>query len=42
MGACDKEGEGTKAMATMIRVAGDKEGEGDKEGDGIGDEGGVG
>ncbi len=30
MGACDKEGEGGKAMAMEIRVAGDEEGKGDK------------
>ncbi len=30
MGACDEEGEGGKAMAMGIRVAGNKEGEGDK------------
>jgi hypothetical protein len=30
MGACDKEGEGGKAMAMEIRAAGNKEGEGDK------------
>ncbi len=30
MGACDKEGEGGKAMAMGIRVAGDEEGEGDE------------
>ncbi len=41
MGACDKEGEGGKAMGTEIRVAGDKEGKGNKEGNGIGNEGGV-
>jgi hypothetical protein len=40
-GRCDEAGKGGKAMAIMIKVAGDKEGEGDKEGDGIGDEGGV-
>ncbi len=32
MGACDKEGEGSKAMAMEIRVAGDKDIKGDKEG----------
>jgi hypothetical protein len=41
MGACDKKGEGGKAMAMGIRVAGDEEGEGDTAGDGVGDEGGV-
>ncbi len=41
MGACDEKGEGGKAMAMGIRVAGDKEGEGDEAGDGVGDEGGV-
>ncbi len=41
MGACDKKGEGGKAMAMVIRVAGDEEGERDKAGDGVGDEGGV-
>ncbi len=30
MGACDKEGKGSKAMAMGIRVAGDKEGKGDE------------
>ena len=30
MGACDKEGEGGKAMAMGIRVADDREGEGDE------------
>ena len=41
MGACDEKGEGSKAMAMGIRVAGDEEGEGDEAGNGIGDEGGV-
>ncbi len=41
MGACDKEGEGGKAMATAIRMAGNKEGVGSKEGNGNDDEGGV-
>ena len=41
MGACDEKGEGRKAMAMGIRVAGDKEGEGDEAGDGVGNEGGV-
>jgi hypothetical protein len=41
MGACHKDGKGSKVMATAIRVAGNKEGNGGKEGDGIGDEGGV-
>jgi len=43
MRACDEKGEGRKAMAMGIRVAGDEdeEGEGDEAGDGIGDEGGV-
>ena len=41
MGACDKKGEGGKAMAMGIRVAGDEEGERDEAGDGVGDEGGV-
>jgi hypothetical protein len=41
MGACDEEGKGSKAMATGIRVAGNKEGKIDKEGDGIGNKGGV-
>ena len=36
MGACDEKGEGGKAMAMGIRVAGDEEGEGDEAGDGIG------
>ena len=41
MGACDEKGEGGKAMAMGIRVAGDEEGEGDEAGDGVGYEGGV-
>ena len=41
MGACDEKGEGGKAMAMGIRVAGDKEGEGDEAGNGVCDEGGV-
>jgi hypothetical protein len=41
MEACDKKGEGGKAMAMRIRVVSDKEGEGDEAGDGVGDEGGV-
>ena len=41
MGACDKKGEGGKAMAKGIRVAGDEERERDEAGDGIGDVGGV-
>ncbi len=41
MGACDKESEGGKAMATAIRVAGNKKGDGDKEGNGGGNKGGV-
>jgi hypothetical protein len=41
MGACDKKGEGGKAMAVGIRVVGDKEGERDKAGDGVGDKGRV-
>ncbi len=41
MGACDKEGKGSKGMAMGIRVAGDKEGEGNKEGNGVGNKGGV-
>ncbi len=41
MGACDEKGEGGKAMAMGIRVAGDEEGKGDEAGDGIGDKGGV-
>ena len=41
MGACDEKGEGGKAMAMGIRVAGDEEGEGGEAGDGVGDEGGV-
>ena len=39
MGACDEEGEGDKAMAMGIRVAGDEEGEDDEAGDGVGVEG---
>ncbi len=35
MGACDKEGKGSKAMAMGIRVAGNK------EGNGVGNKGGV-
>jgi hypothetical protein len=41
MGACDKEGKVNKAMATAIRVAGNKESEGEKEGKGAGNKGGV-
>ncbi len=41
MGACDEEGEGGKAMAMRIRVAGNKEGKGHKEDDGVGVKGGV-
>jgi hypothetical protein len=41
MGACDEKGEGDKAMAMAIRVAGDKGGEGDEAGDGVSNEGGV-
>ena len=41
MGACDKKGEGGKAMAMGIRVAGDKEGERDEAGNGVDNEGGV-
>jgi hypothetical protein len=41
MRACDKKGEGGKAMAMGIRVAGDKESERDEAGNGVGDEGGV-
>ena len=41
MGACVEKGEGGKAMAMRIRVAGDKEGKGDEAGNGIGDKGGV-
>ncbi len=41
MGACDENGEGGKAMAMGIRVAGDEEGERDEAGDGVGNEGGV-
>jgi hypothetical protein len=41
MGACDKEGEGGKAMAVVIRVAGDEEGEGNDEANGVGNKGGV-
>ena len=41
MGACDEKGEGGKAMAMGIRVAGDKEGERDEAGDGVSDEDGV-
>ena len=40
-GACDKKGEGGKAMAMGIRVAGDEEGEGDEAGDGVDHKGGV-
>jgi hypothetical protein len=39
--ACDKEGKGSKAMATAIRVVSNEEGDGNKEGDGIGNKGGV-
>jgi len=41
MGACDKKGEGVKAMAMGIRVKGDEEGKRDEAGDGVGNEGGV-
>ncbi len=41
MGACDEKGEGGKAMAMGIRVAGDKEDEGGEAGNGVGNEGGV-
>jgi hypothetical protein len=41
MGACEKEGQGGKAMVTGIRVAGDEEGKGDKESDDVGNKGGV-
>jgi hypothetical protein len=41
MGASEKEGQGSKAMATVIRVAGDKEGKGNGEGNGVGNKGGV-
>ena len=41
MEACDEKGEGGKAMAMGIMVAGDKEGERDEAGDGVGNEGGV-
>ncbi len=41
IGACVEKGEGGKAMAMGIRVAGDDEGEGDEAGNGVGDEGGV-
>ena len=36
MGACDRKGEGGKAMAMGIWVAGDEEGKGDEAGDGVG------
>jgi hypothetical protein len=38
MGACDKEGEGSKVMAMGIRVVGNKAGKGNKEGNGVGKE----
>jgi len=41
MGACDKEGEGGKAMVMGMRVAGDKEGEGNEAGNGVGNKGEV-
>ena len=41
MGACDEKGQGGKAMAMGIRVAGDEEGKRDEAGDGVGNEGGV-
>ncbi len=41
MGVCDEEGKGSKVMATVIRMAGDKEGEGDKEGNVVDNKGGV-
>ncbi len=36
-----KEGKGGEAMATTIRVAGNKEGKGNKEGNGVSNKGGV-
>jgi hypothetical protein len=39
MGACDKEGKGSKAIATSIRVEGNEEGKCNKEGNGIGNKG---
>ena len=41
MGACDKKGDGGKAMAIGIRVTGDKEGKRDEAGNGVGNKGGV-
>ena len=41
MGAWDEKGEGGKAMAMGIRVAGDEEGKGDEAGNDVGDKGGV-
>ena len=41
MGACVEKGEGSKAMAMGIRVAGDEEGKGDEAGNDVGDKGGV-
>jgi hypothetical protein len=41
MGAFDQKGEGGKAMAMGIRVAGDKEGKRDEAGNGVGNEGGA-
>jgi len=38
---CDEKGEGGKAMAMGIRVAGDEESKGDEAGDDVGNEGGV-
>ena len=38
---CDEKGEGGKAMAMGIRVAGDEESKGDEAGDGVGNKGGV-
>jgi hypothetical protein len=41
MGACDKEGKGSKAMVMGIRVAGDEEGNNDKEGNVVSNKGGL-
>jgi hypothetical protein len=41
MRACDKKGEGGKAMAMAIRGAGSEESDGNKQGNGVDDKGGV-
>jgi hypothetical protein len=41
MGACGKEGKGGKALAMLIRVAGNEEGKGNKESNDVSDKGRV-